>query len=152
MNTTEHRANELLKLAARWDEVIERNDEASIRLSDDEIQGVLIGIGAEFADPGLKLVDIEHFLLMLRDSVGARNRWAIYGELPDFTEGGLQSAYDEDVITDRLDADVEFALFPLLSGSAFPCHECSRSGAPVFQWHARPSSTHRCASHVLIRA
>lgn len=149
----EQRAKALRGLAERWDGLIFDNDRwhamhefsvAERNASTDSLIDRLTFEAAEYADPGLPLVEIRFSMEQLRDAVNALARF----ELGDGWEGAddERASYSPDMVLAMLNKDIDDALWPLLNGMSGMnvCFWCSRHKAEVTRWNVREAGSSRC--------
>jgi hypothetical protein len=154
----DHRADMLRGLAARWDDTIFRFDRT--HPADCPLEGIfgrdhclnriidaLTASAAEYADPGLPRVEIRAYMEDLRDAVNALTRYET-GNGWDGDEDPERVYYNDETVLGILNADVDYALWPLLSGLSHlnVCFRCTRSGRPAL-WQARVPGQPNCETH-----
>lgn len=153
--TLDYRASMLRGLAERWDPCIFDHDrwltahqmtQAERNVSTDRLIDTLTMSAAEYADPILPIRDIRSWMEELRDAVNALRRFEA-GEGWDGDEDDEKHLYTDETVLALLNADIDYALWPLLNGMSTTnvCFRCSRSHRPPTSWNVREPLQPNCA-------
>lgn len=155
----DHRVQMLRGFASRWDSIIfdfDRRHPTDCPLEAtfgrdhcvNLIVDALTREASAWADPGLPYREIRASMEELRDALHALSRFES-GEGWDGDEDDEKRLYTDETVLTILNADIDWAVWPLLSGMASSnvCFRCTRTGAPVTAWAARLAGATCCGVH-----
>jgi len=141
-------------LAELWDTKVFVNDRTNAE-TQDQLTDRMLDAAAEYAAPDLHRYHLQMFMEDLRDAVNARTRWEQDGILPDtIADEDYPALFSDAMVLDRVCGDVDDALFPILSGSDFPCVACRRTKASVAFWQPRETGAYceDCRKNAMVNA